>query len=126
MKHIDILIIDDEQKFAAMLAKRIELRGCSAKVCYDGKTALQWLKKHNDHTTLILLDLQLPDLYGTEVLIRIKRLNPMIPVIILTGHGSKQDQQECEQLGAYKFIHKPLNIDELMIILEHIREKIEC
>lgn len=126
MKHIDILIIDDEKKFAAMLAKRIELRGCSSEVCYDGRTALQWIKKHVDSITLILLDLQLPDLYGTQVLTRIKEINPVIPVIILTGHGTEQDRQECERLGAYKFIHKPLNIDELMTILEHIREISEC
>ncbi|MCP4719553.1 MAG: response regulator [Desulfobacteraceae bacterium] len=122
MKHTDILIIDDEKKFAAMLAKRIELRGCTSEVCYDGRTALEWIKIHKDSITLILLDLQLPDLYGTQVLTGIKKINPAIPVIILTGHGTQQDRQECEQFGAYMFIHKPLDIDKLMVILEQIRE----
>jgi len=125
MKHTDILIIDDEEKFAAMLAKRIELRGCSSQICYDGRTALQWIEKHSDSVTLILLDLQLPDIYGTKVLAGIKKINPSIPVIILTGHGTQQDQQQCEQLGAYMFIHKPLNIDELMTIMERVRETSE-
>ena len=122
MKHIDILIIDDEKKFAAMLAKRIELRGCNSEVCHDGRTALEWIKIHGDSVTLILLDLQLPDLYGTQVLTGIKKINPAIPVIILTGHGTQQDRQTCEQLGAYMFIHKPLDIDKLMALLEQIRE----
>ena len=122
MKHTDILIIDDEEKFAAMLARRIELRGCSSQVCYDGRTALQWVKKHSNSVTLILLDLQLPDIYGTKVLTGIKKINPAIPVIILTGHGTEQDRRQCEQLGAYMFIHKPLNIDELMTIMERVRE----
>ncbi|MBU8848944.1 MAG: response regulator [Desulfobacterales bacterium] len=126
MKHIDVLIIDDEKKFAAMLSKRIELRGYSSEVCHDGRTALQWIKEHGDYVTLILLDLQLPDLYGTEVLIKIKKINPAIPVMIVTGHGTKQDQQKCEELEAYKFIHKPLNIDKLITILELIRETSEC
>ena len=126
MKHIDVLLIDDEKKFAAMLAKRIELRGYNSEVCYDGRTALQWIKNHVDCVTLILLDLQLPDLYGTQVLTMIKEINPAIPVIILTGHGTEQDRQQCKLLGAYRFIHKPLNIDELMTILEHIRETSEC
>ena len=126
MKHIDILIIDDEKKFAAMLAKRIELRGYDSEVCYDGRAALRWIKKHGNCVTLILLDLQLPDLYGTQVLTMIKEINPAIPVIILTGHGTEQDRQQCERLGAYKFIHKPINIDELMTILEHIGETSEC
>ncbi|MCK5350360.1 MAG: response regulator [Desulfobacula sp.] len=126
MKHTDILIIDDEKKFAAMLAKRIELRGYHSQVCYDGRTALQWIKEHSDYVTLILLDLQLPDLYGTKVLTEIKKMNPAIPVIILTGHGTEQDRQQREQLGAYMFIHKPLNIDELMTIMERIKESSEC
>ncbi|WP_299977276.1 response regulator [Desulfobacula sp.] len=126
MEHGNVLIVDDEKKFADMLAKRTELRGYHSEVCYDGRTALQWIKKHVDSVTLILLDLQLPDMYGTEVLTRIKEINPAIPVIILTGHGTERDQQKCERLGAYKFMHKPLDIDKLMTILEHIRETPEC
>ena len=126
MQHIDILIIDDEIKFADMLAKRIELRGCSNAVCYDGRSALEWVRSHADRISLILLDLRLPDLYGTEVLTGIKKINPAIPVIILTGHGTEKDRRECERLGAYRFIHKPLNIDELMTILQHIRETSAC
>ena len=122
MKHIDILIIDDEKKFAVMLAKRIELRGCSCEICYDGKTALDWIENYADSVTLILLDLQLPDIYGTKVLTMIKKINRAIPIIILTGHGTEQDRQQCDKLGAYMFIHKPLNIDKLMTILEHIKE----
>lgn len=125
MQHTDVLIIDDEKKFAAMLARRIKLRGCHSETCYDGRTALEWIEKHKILVTLILLDLQLPDLYGTKVLTRIKKINPEIPVIILTGHGTQQDQEKCERLGAYKFMHKPLDIDELMAILEQIRETLK-
>jgi DNA-binding NtrC family response regulator len=125
MEHVDILIIDDEKKFAAMLSKRIGLRGHSSDICYDGKTALQWIQKKGDFVTLILLDLRLPDLYGTEVLTEIKKMNPAIPVIILTGHGTEQDRQQCEKLGAYMFIHKPLKIDELMTIMKRIKESSE-
>ncbi|MCK5836259.1 MAG: response regulator [Desulfobacula sp.] len=123
MKHIDILLIDDEKKFAAMLAKRIELRGYSSEICYDGRTALQWIKKNSFCVTLILLDLQLPDLYGTKVLSEIKKINPAIPVVILTGHGTEKDRKECEQLGAYMFMHKPPHIDELMTIMTRIKEQ---
>lgn len=122
MKNFDILIIDDEKKFASMLSRRIELRGCNSKVCYNGKSALEWIEHNPDSTTLILLDLQLPDLYGTEVLTHILEIDPTIPVIILTGHGSEKDEKECERLGAFKFMHKPLNIDKLMTIMEHIKE----
>ncbi len=122
MKHIDILIIDDEEKFAAMLARRIELRGCHSKVFHDGKTALQWIEKHPGSVLLILLDLQLPDMYGTQVLEGIKKIHPTVPVAIMTGHGSEKDKKECDLLGAFKFMHKPIDIDNLMTILEHIKE----
>lgn len=125
MEHVDILIVDDETKFAAMLTKRIKLRGYHSEVCYDGNTALQWIRENGDFVTLILLDLQLPDLYGIEVLTEIKKINPTIPVIILTGHGTERDRQQCEQLGAYMFIHKPLDIDQLMTIMEGLKESSE-
>ncbi len=125
MKHIDVLIIDDEKKFADMLAKRIELRGYCSHVCYDGKEALKWLEEISYCVTLILLDLQLPGMYGTEVLSRIKKSNPVIPVVILTGHGTKKDQDKCEQLGAHMFIHKPLYMDMLIEQIENFRESSE-
>ena len=120
MKHFSLLIVDDEQRFADMLARRLNLRGCSCEVCYSGQEALDILKRKN--FDLILLDLHLPDIYGTEVLIRIKEMDSKIPVIIVTAHGTEKDRQECIQQGAYAFMHKPLAIAELMSILTQLRE----
>jgi two-component system, OmpR family, response regulator len=120
MKQYNLLIIDDEQRFADMLAKRLDLRGCICDVCYNGQEALNVLKRKN--FSLILLDLHLPDIYGTEVLTRIKKIHAGTPVIILTGHGTEKDKRECMQQGAYAFMHKPLGIDELMTILDKIGE----
>ena len=120
MKQYDLLIIDDERRFADMLAKRLNLRGCNCEVCYSGKEALDLIEGKN--FTLVLLDLHLPDLYGTEVLTRIKNFDASTPVIILTGHGTEKDRQECMLQGAYAFMHKPLGIDELMAILAKIAE----
>jgi len=118
MKQYNLLIVDDEQRFANMLAKRLSLRGCVCEVCYSGREALQILKKKSFY--LILLDLHLPDIYGSEVLKRIKRICDSTPVIILTGHGTEKDRRECMEQGAYAFLHKPLGIDELMTILARI------
>lgn len=126
MKQIDILIIDDEKKFADMLAKRLELRGCRTSICYDGTSALEWLQDHAYLVSLILLDLQLPDLYGIDVLINIKKINPSAPVVVVTGHGTEKDRQACEKIGAHRFIHKPPDIDEVMAILKQVREVSMC
>ena len=120
MKQYDLLIVDDEKRFADMLARRLKLRGCRCDVCYNGLEALDTLK--NKKYFLILLDLYLPDLYGVEVLSRIKANGDPTPVIVLTGHGTEKDRRKCLQLGAYDFRHKPLGIDELMGILAKIGE----
>jgi len=120
MKQYNLLIVDDEQRYADMLAKRLRLRGCQCEVCYNGQQALDLVARKNFF--LILLDLHLPDIYGTEVLTRIKVISEVPPVIILTGHGTEADRRACMQQGAYAFMHKPLGIDELMDILARIRE----
>ncbi|UCG08115.1 MAG: response regulator [Desulfobacterales bacterium] len=120
MKQYHLLIVDDEKRYADMLAKRLNLRGCNCEVCYSGQEALNRIKRQN--FSLILLDLHLPDIYGTEVLIRIKEIDAKPPVIILTGHGTQKDRRECLQQGAYAFMHKPLGIEELMTILAQIGE----
>ena len=120
MKRYSLLIVDDERRFADMLAKRLNLRGCSCEVCYSGREALDILKRKN--FSLVILDLHLPDLYGSEVLSRIKKINPQTPVIILTAHGTQKDRQECLQKGAFAFMHKPLVIEKLMAILARMGE----
>lgn len=119
MKHYNILIVDDEKRYANMLAKRLNLRGCVCEICYSGKQALEIIK--HKQFFLTLLDLHLPDMYGTEVLTRIKVFCATMPVIILTAHGTEKDRTECMRQGAYAFIHKPLGIEALMTILGKIR-----
>jgi DNA-binding NtrC family response regulator len=116
MKQLDLLIIDDERRYADMLARRLEIRGRACRVCYSGLEGLGVLEDHK--FLLIVLDLCLPDLYGTKVLNRIKTMSPETPVIILTGHGSEKDREECMELGAFGFFNKPLDIDMLLGILE--------
>ena len=121
MKQFDILLVDDEERFANMLAKRLQLRGIDCQVCYNGKQALEIVKQ--EKFFLVLLDLHLPDIYGTEVLAQIKSHDAQVPVIILTGHGTENDREICMNYGAYAFIHKPLRIDKLISIMEQIGEK---
>lgn len=121
MLQYNLLIIDDEQRYADMLAKRLALRGCACEVCYNGQDAIHVVKQKKFF--LIVLDLQLPDVYGTEVLRKIKEIKPEIPVVILTGHGTEKDREECMAQGAYAFMHKPLDIEELLSLLGQIGEK---
>ena len=119
MKHFDILIVDDEQRYADMLARRLELRELRCKVCYDGGTAVKMVAQ--EPFRMVILDLQLPDLYGTEVLTQIKTTRPETAVIILTGHGTEQDRRQCMARGAHSFMNKPLDIDRLVAIMAQIK-----
>ncbi|HKL01267.1 MAG TPA: response regulator [Desulfotignum sp.] len=125
MKHIDILIIDDEIKFADMLSRRLSLRGITCQACYDGQSGLQWLTKNPGAAALILLDLKLPDIYGTQVLARVKKIDPGIPVFIITGHGTREDEKACIDLGAAEFIHKPVSIEKITALLNHARGEVQ-
>ena len=120
MKQYDPLIVDDERRFADMLAKRLNLRGCRCEVCYSGREALNILQQKKFF--LVILDLHLPDLYGSEVLRGIKKVSAETPVIILTAHGTEKDRQECMKIGAFDFMQKPLVIEKLMAILAQIGE----
>jgi DNA-binding NtrC family response regulator len=71
---------------------------------------------------MIILDLRLPDIYGIDVLVEIKRALPETAVIILTGHGTEKDRERCMAEGAHAFMHKPLDIDRLMTLMGQIEE----
>ena len=107
-----ILLIDDERTFADTLAKRLLLRGYECAVAYDGRSGIALVKKVP--FVGLVLDLRLPDLSGTEVLRRIRALDPNLPVVILTAHGTAQDEQDCMRLGAVAFLHKPVNLTQLV------------
>ena len=121
MKHFDILIVDDERRYADMLARRLALRGLICKICYDGRTAIDIVAQ--EHFPMVILDLRLPDMYGTEVLAQIKTCRPETAVIILTGHGTEKDRETCMAGGAHSFMNKPLNIDRLVAIMARIKER---
>jgi two-component system, OmpR family, response regulator len=121
MKHGNVLIVDDERRYADMLARRLRLRGLACQVRYDGRTAVDIVAR--EFFPLVLLDLRLPDIYGIEVLSRIKRSRPETVVIILSGHGTDRDREQCMAQGAHAFMNKPVDIDRLMAVLARIKEK---
>ncbi len=113
-KHI--LLIDDEEAFVTTLAERMELRGLSPRVALNGQDGLRLLQE--SVPDIVILDLRMPGISGTEVLQEIKRQHPQLPVIILSGHGSKEDLENCMALGAADCLRKPL---EIRVLLDKIQ-----
>jgi len=112
MENIKLLIVDDEEEFAATLAERLELRGFSSKSASCGNNALEVLAS-NFSPDVVLLDLKMPDISGFEVLIEIKEKYPSIEVIMLTGHGAASGGKDSKERGAFDYIMKPVDINEL-------------
>ena len=113
-----VLIIDDEERFANMLAKRLSLRGYACEVAYDGESGIEMLASRP--FKVVVLDLRLPGLSGEDVLKCIKMKHPDLPVIILTGHGNQKEQDVCMGLKAHAFFNKPVDLSSLVAIFETI------
>ncbi len=118
-----VLLVDDEQEFVETLSDRLILRKMGSAVAHDGESALKLIE--NDPPDVMVLDLKMKGVDGIEVLRRVKQDNPSIEVIILTEHGSEDDRGKCMELGAFAYLHKPLNISELTAVIKEANEKIK-
>ncbi len=112
LKDVKILLVDDETQFVDTLAERLSMRGIQAQVAYDGASALQ--KVNEGPVDVIVLDLRMPEMDGFAVLQSVKKVNPQIQVIILTGHGGDDEEVAAFRMGAYSFLKKPMDIEELL------------
>jgi DNA-binding response OmpR family regulator len=112
MDNINILLIDDEIEFVETLAERFELRGYVSKIAGDGESGISMITK--EPFDIVILDLMMPGLSGLDTLRQIKDIDKTLPVIMLTGHGSTKDGMEGMRMGAFDFLMKPLDINELL------------
>jgi CheY-like chemotaxis protein len=117
-----ILLVDDEREFVQTLSERLLMRDMGSAVTYDGESALDLVKE--DEPDVMILDLKMPGIDGIEVLRRVKETQPEIEVIILTGHGSDADREECLRLGAFAYLQKPVDINILSETIKKANEKI--
>jgi DNA-binding response OmpR family regulator len=116
-----IMLVDDEQKFAMMLAKRLELRGIQIEVFFSGENALDAVRQGN-HFDIAILDVKMPGIGGIELKQKLGELCPEMKFIFLTGHGSSIDDTAGTDEPAF-FLPKPLKIDELINILGNLADE---
>jgi len=121
MDRMKILLVDDEKEFVTTLAERLELRNMNVSIAMDGEAALGFVE--NDPPQIVVLDVMMPGLSGLEVLEKIKAMDSKIQVILLTGHGATKDGIRGMQLGAFDYLIKPIDIDELIEKLNEAMKK---
>ena len=109
---IRLLIVDDEVGFVNILAKRLSRRNMEVTSAYTGTDAIQILRKQD--FDVAVLDLKMEEMDGIEVLKIFKKMDPKMVVIMLTGHGSEQAAREGIEFGAFDYLTKPCELEELM------------
>ncbi len=116
MEKIQLLIVDDEEKFLDSIAQRLELRDFDVTKATNGADAIARVqeKKYD----LALLDLKMPGIDGKQLLSILKKDHKYIEVIMLTGHGSLESAVECTKLGAFGYLPKPYELDKLLEVLK--------
>ncbi|WP_319542426.1 response regulator [uncultured Pseudodesulfovibrio sp.] len=109
---IRLLLVDDEAGFLDVLQKRLGKRGLDVTVAISGAEGIQTLRGKD--FDVAVLDLKLEDMGGIEVLQIFKKMVPELPVIMLTGHGSEQAAREGMAHGAFDYMLKPCDLDDLL------------
>ena len=123
MKGSKILLVDDEVVFTTNMGRRLTNRGYTVSAANSGDAAIQALEKEN--FDVVVLDLKMPGMDGLATLKEIKKLGLFTETLILTGHGSIDTALEAIKLGAYDYLTKPCEIDDLVGKIEGAWQKKE-
>jgi len=116
-----VLLVDDEKDFVEMLSLRLNEVGEKVTTAHSGKGCLETLEiKEID---VVILDIKMPGMDGMETLGEIKKKFPLVEVIMLTGHGSTETAVEGMKMGAFDYLMKPADFDDLTTKLEAARKR---
>jgi two-component system, OmpR family, response regulator len=117
----NVLLVDDEVEFLETLVKRLKKRNLSVKGVNSGEKAIEALAQVP--VDVVVLDVKMPGMDGLETLREIKKLSPLVEVIMLTGHASMEVAIEGMEQGAFDYLMKPMDIDELLYKLQDAYKK---
>jgi DNA-binding NtrC family response regulator len=116
-----VLFVDDEADFLETILKRMQKRGVAASGVGSGEEALARLQQHP--ADVVVLDVRMKGMDGIQTLRAIKSAHPLVEVIMLTGHASLEIAREGMKLGAFDYLMKPIDLDELLYKLEDAYQK---
>lgn len=109
---VKLLLVDDEEKFVEMLAERLGARGFEVATALSGEDALERINDRD--ADVVILDVLMPGKSGIETLREIKQVKPLTEVVMLTGHATVETAIEGMKLGAYDYLMKPTEIEDLV------------
>ncbi len=115
-----VLIVDDEKDFVEMFSLRLKAHGEKVFTAYSGKEALKVLE--DSIVDVVILDIRMPGMDGIDTLKQIKLLFPIVEVILLTGHGSTETAVEGMKIGAFDYLMKPADFEDIKTKIENARK----
>jgi DNA-binding NtrC family response regulator len=118
---INLLIVDDEVQFLESISKSLEVRNFKVIAVDRGEKAIQAAR--DNPIDVALVDLKMPGINGEETLKALKAEHKWMEVVILTGHGTIDSAVECTKSGAFSFLQKPCNLDDLLEALKDAYKK---
>jgi DNA-binding NtrC family response regulator len=121
VKNFNVLLVDDELEFLETLVKRLTKRGLNISTAKSGEDALAIIR--GQAIDVAVLDVRMPGIDGIQTLREIKKLDPLMEVIMLTGHASLEVAIAGMELGAFDYLMKPADIDELFYKLQDAFKK---
>jgi len=121
VEEFTVLLVDDEVEFLDVLVKRLRKRKLSLLSASSGEEALKLIREHP--VDVAVLDVKMPGMDGISVLKEIKKINSSIEVIMLTGHANVEVALEGMELGAFDYLMKPVDFDELLYKLQDAYKK---
>jgi DNA-binding NtrC family response regulator len=121
MDKMKLMLVDDEERLLSSIAKLLSKKGIDVVTATSGAEAIEKLKHQTIH--VVILDVKMPGMDGNETLVEIKRLFPMVEVIMLTGHATVESAVDGLKFGATDYLMKPIGIDELIQKAEEAFEK---
>jgi len=122
MKPGVVLLVDDEVPFVETMTKRLKKRNLNVLTAFDGSEGLKRLDE-NPNVDVVILDVKMPGMDGIATLREMKRAHPLVEVVMLTGHATVETAIEGMKLGAYDYLMKPCEMDDLMGKLEEATTK---
>ena len=115
-KKLTVLLVDDEDPLREALSRQLSVRGFHVLSAANGEDALKIV--HNNTIDVTILDQKMPGMDGTQTFNEIKKIDPSIQIIMLTGHATVGTALDIMKQGAFDYIMKPMNIDELLFKIE--------
>jgi len=113
MSIANVLLVDDEVDFVEAFSERLEMRNLEIAKAFNGKEALEALQK-NHTIEVVILDVKMPGMDGIETLTEIKKKYPLVEVIMLSGHADVESAIEGMKLGAFDYLMKPCEMDQMI------------